>query len=222
VDAIRGYVEALGGTVDVVARVGDWTSGRMSVELKCVVIACIVGVLSSSALMTSLVAQCLTRCGSMPRATRRSRGHRRCSTACSGRASGSSPGPSSSAGSPNAARFGARPVSVIGRDQPPVAGGHDQLRHRRAEATALAGLADVGARCQQGLAIQQHRAAGGSCATSGGPVRGAWRLGHRECPSREVSSLILTRQAGKFIEPRSRDHRTSRGRCPLGAIWPGI
>jgi hypothetical protein len=25
VDAIRGYVEALGGTVDVVARVGDWT-----------------------------------------------------------------------------------------------------------------------------------------------------------------------------------------------------
>ncbi len=24
VDAIRGYVEALGGTVDVVARVGDW------------------------------------------------------------------------------------------------------------------------------------------------------------------------------------------------------
>jgi hypothetical protein len=23
--AIRGYVEALGGTVDVVARVGDWT-----------------------------------------------------------------------------------------------------------------------------------------------------------------------------------------------------
>jgi hypothetical protein len=53
VDTIRGYVEALGGTVDVVARVGDWTSGRMSVELKCVVIACIVGVLSSSALMTS-------------------------------------------------------------------------------------------------------------------------------------------------------------------------
>ena len=25
VDAIRGYVEALGGTVDVIARVGDWT-----------------------------------------------------------------------------------------------------------------------------------------------------------------------------------------------------
>ncbi len=25
VDAIRGHVEALGGTVDVVARVGDWT-----------------------------------------------------------------------------------------------------------------------------------------------------------------------------------------------------
>jgi DNA-directed RNA polymerase specialized sigma subunit len=25
VDAIRGYVEALGGTVDVVAHVGDWT-----------------------------------------------------------------------------------------------------------------------------------------------------------------------------------------------------
>jgi len=25
VDAIRGYVEALGGTVDVVAKVGDWT-----------------------------------------------------------------------------------------------------------------------------------------------------------------------------------------------------
>ena len=25
VDAVRGYVEALGGTVDVVARVGDWT-----------------------------------------------------------------------------------------------------------------------------------------------------------------------------------------------------
>jgi hypothetical protein len=25
VDAIRSYVEALGGTVDVVARVGDWT-----------------------------------------------------------------------------------------------------------------------------------------------------------------------------------------------------
>jgi DNA-directed RNA polymerase specialized sigma subunit len=25
VDAIRGYVEALGGTVDVVARVGDWS-----------------------------------------------------------------------------------------------------------------------------------------------------------------------------------------------------
>jgi DNA-directed RNA polymerase specialized sigma subunit len=25
VDAIRGYVEVLGGTVDVVARVGDWT-----------------------------------------------------------------------------------------------------------------------------------------------------------------------------------------------------
>jgi DNA-directed RNA polymerase specialized sigma subunit len=25
VDAIRGFVEALGGTVDVVARVGDWT-----------------------------------------------------------------------------------------------------------------------------------------------------------------------------------------------------
>lgn len=25
VDAIRGYVEALGGAVDVVARVGDWT-----------------------------------------------------------------------------------------------------------------------------------------------------------------------------------------------------
>ena len=25
VDAIRGYVQALGGTVDVVARVGDWT-----------------------------------------------------------------------------------------------------------------------------------------------------------------------------------------------------
>jgi hypothetical protein len=25
VDAIRGYVEALGGTVDVVAQVGDWT-----------------------------------------------------------------------------------------------------------------------------------------------------------------------------------------------------
>jgi DNA-binding XRE family transcriptional regulator len=25
VDAIRGYVEALGGTVDVLARVGDWT-----------------------------------------------------------------------------------------------------------------------------------------------------------------------------------------------------
>lgn len=25
VDAIRGYVEALGGTVEVVARVGDWT-----------------------------------------------------------------------------------------------------------------------------------------------------------------------------------------------------
>jgi predicted XRE-type DNA-binding protein len=24
-DAIRGYVEALGGTVDVIARVGDWT-----------------------------------------------------------------------------------------------------------------------------------------------------------------------------------------------------
>ena len=52
-EVIARYVEALGGTVDVVARVGDWTSGRMSVELKCVVIACIVGVLSSSALMTS-------------------------------------------------------------------------------------------------------------------------------------------------------------------------
>ena len=25
VDAIRGYVEALGGTVHIVARVGDWT-----------------------------------------------------------------------------------------------------------------------------------------------------------------------------------------------------
>ena len=25
VDVIRGYVEALGGTVDVIARVGDWT-----------------------------------------------------------------------------------------------------------------------------------------------------------------------------------------------------
>jgi len=25
VDAIRGYVEALGGMVDVVAKVGDWT-----------------------------------------------------------------------------------------------------------------------------------------------------------------------------------------------------
>ena len=25
VDAIRGYVGALGGTVDVIARVGDWT-----------------------------------------------------------------------------------------------------------------------------------------------------------------------------------------------------
>jgi ferritin len=25
VDAIRGHVEALGGTVDVIARVGDWT-----------------------------------------------------------------------------------------------------------------------------------------------------------------------------------------------------
>jgi hypothetical protein len=25
VDVIRGYVEALGGTVDVVARAGDWT-----------------------------------------------------------------------------------------------------------------------------------------------------------------------------------------------------
>jgi predicted XRE-type DNA-binding protein len=24
-DAVRGYVEALGGTVDVIARVGDWT-----------------------------------------------------------------------------------------------------------------------------------------------------------------------------------------------------
>jgi chemotaxis protein histidine kinase CheA len=23
--AVRGYVEALGGTVDVIARVGDWT-----------------------------------------------------------------------------------------------------------------------------------------------------------------------------------------------------
>jgi hypothetical protein len=25
IDAIRGYVEALGGTIDVVARIGDWT-----------------------------------------------------------------------------------------------------------------------------------------------------------------------------------------------------
>jgi hypothetical protein len=25
VDAIRGYVEALGGAADVIARVGDWT-----------------------------------------------------------------------------------------------------------------------------------------------------------------------------------------------------
>ncbi len=183
----------------------------MSVELKCVVIACIVGVLSSSALMTSLVAQCLTRCGSMPRATRRSRGHRRCSTACSGRASGSSPGPSSSAGSPNAARFGARPVSVIGRDQPPVAGGHDQLRHRRAEATALAGLADVGARCQQGLAIQQHRAAGGSCATSGGPVRGAWRLGHRECPF----------PGGEFADSDAPGGQIHRAEIPRPPYEPG-
>ncbi len=69
--------------------------------------------------------------------------------------SGSSREPSSSAGSPKAARSGARPVSVIGRDQPLVAGEHDQLRHRRAEAAALVGLADVGARCQQGLAIRQ-------------------------------------------------------------------
>jgi DNA-binding XRE family transcriptional regulator len=25
VDAVRGYIEALGGTVDVIARLGDWT-----------------------------------------------------------------------------------------------------------------------------------------------------------------------------------------------------
>jgi hypothetical protein len=42
VDAVRGYVEALGGTVDVVAQVGDCRSGSMSAELKCVIIACIV------------------------------------------------------------------------------------------------------------------------------------------------------------------------------------
>jgi len=54
-------------------------------------------------------------------------------------------------------------------------------------------------------------------------VQGARRrLGHRECPSREVSSLILTRQAGE-IHRAENPATTARvgADVPLGAIRPG-